>query len=345
LDAATHELRRCAGPEALRQVVARVPGLIADMLGAGRSVREIGLAVTGIADGVTRRLLELAEARLGPPPVPYAWLAAGSQGRQELTAGSDQDNGLVLDDAFREASHRGYFRALGGFVCDGLDLCGYLHCPGEMMAMTERWCQPLPVWQGYFTEWIERPEPKALMLSSVFFDFRCIAGEAPLFGRLQELVLGKARRNTIFLAHLARNAMSREPPLGFLGRFRLARGGAHEGTMDLKINGVTPIVEMARVHALAAGIGEVNTFRRLEALEAAGTLSRQGAGELRAALELIGSLRLRHQVRMAREGLRPDNHVSPRELDEAERRRLRAAFRAVRTMQSAMASKYRHGYL
>jgi CBS domain-containing protein len=342
---ATQDPRDCATPAALTRIAASVPAMIGGMLDAGRTVREVGHAVSDVADGITNRLLELAEAKFGPPPVPYAWLAAGSQGRQELTAGSDQDNGIVLDDSFREDGQRGYFRALAGFVCDGLHECGYVYCPGEMMATTERWCQPLSVWRGYFSEWIEQPQPKALMLSSVFFDFRSIGGDPMLFGRLHDLVLRKTRRNTIFLAYLASNAMSREPPIGFFRNFRLARGGGHNGTMDLKLNGITPIVELARVHALATGIPEVNTYRRLEALGAAGTLSAPGTAEMIEALELIGSLRLRHQVGMARQGRRPDNHVPLAELSPAERKRLRAAFVSVATMQSSMASKYQHGYL
>lgn len=340
------DLRACATPEDLRHVVTRVPGLIRRMLEEGRSARMIGHAVSDLADAVTARLIEQAEDRLGPPPVRYAWLAAGSQGRRELTAGSDQDNGIVLDDAFREGrTQRAYFAALGAHVCDGLHACGYVHCPGEMMATTERWCQPLSVWRGYFSKWIGQPEPEALMLASVFFDFRCVSGFAGLFERLHGFVLDRTRRNTIFLAYLAGNALKRRPPIGFFRNFVLARGDDHDGTMDLKIRGVTPIVELSRVHALSAGIGAVNTFDRLEALGAAGVLSQSGARDLAEALELIGSLRLRHQAKMANGGRRPDNHVRAGELSGAEKKRLRAAFALVRTMQSAMATRYRHGYL
>jgi CBS domain-containing protein len=179
----------------------------------------------------------------------------------------------------------------------------------------------------------------------VFFDFRAIAGSAPLFLRLRDFVLEKTRRNTIFLAYLARNAMSRTPPIGFFRRFVLVRGGAQAGTMDLKIRGVTPIVEMSRVHALSAGIEAVNTFDRLEELGRQGVVSPGGAKGLLEALDLIGSVRLRHQVRMASEGLRPDNHIRLEALSAIERKQLRAAFVLVRTMQSAMEAKYRHGFL
>jgi CBS domain-containing protein len=86
--------------------------------------------ITDIADTVTRRLLALAEEKLGPAPVPYLWLACGSQGRQEQTGVSDQDNCLFLDDGVSDEDREGYFAELAKFVCDGLNTCGYVYCPG-----------------------------------------------------------------------------------------------------------------------------------------------------------------------------------------------------------------------
>jgi CBS domain-containing protein len=339
------DLQSCESYDDLREVARGAPELIRRMMREGSGPREIGQAVSDIADAVTVRLIRLAEQRLGPPPIDYAWAAAGSQGRRELTAGSDQDNALILGDGYDAARHGSYFKDLSTFVCDGLDACGYVYCPGEMMAATERWRQPLAVWREYFRVWIEEPQPKALMLASVFFDFRVVSGSAPLFDTMHESVLDLSRRNTIFLAYLASNAQSRQPPLGFFGNLQLAHGGEHDGTLDIKINGVTPIVEMARVHALSIGLPQVNTFERLEALGAAGVISESGMRDLLDALDFIGKLRLRHQVRMAEEGRRPDNHMSPDELSTEERRHLKSAFKAVKIMQSAMNAKYRHGFV
>nr|WP_276541207.1 DUF294 nucleotidyltransferase-like domain-containing protein [Corynebacterium diphtheriae] len=54
------------------------------------------LSVT--ADSIAQRLCQLAEQRLGPPPVPYAFVVVGSHGRKELGFVSDQDNALVISD-------------------------------------------------------------------------------------------------------------------------------------------------------------------------------------------------------------------------------------------------------
>jgi CBS domain-containing protein len=107
--------------ERMREATAKIPQLLVSLAGGGATAQSIGHVITALGDAVTTRLLQLTEEHLGPPPVPYAWVAAGSQARNEQTARSDQDNCLLLDDAYDEAQHGDYFRELSKRVCDGLD--------------------------------------------------------------------------------------------------------------------------------------------------------------------------------------------------------------------------------
>jgi CBS domain-containing protein len=326
--------------ERMREATAKIPQLLVNLAGAGASAHSIGHIITALGDAVTTRLLQLAEAELGPPPVPYAWVAAGSQARNEQTARSDQDNCMLIDDAFDEAQHGDYFRTLSKRVCDGLDACGYVYCPGEMMAMTDEWRQPLATWKGYFDKWVNQPEPKALMLTCVFFDLRCIHGDEALFRALRDHVHEITRGKSIFLAHMAANALSHQPPLGFFRNFVLIRGGEHDHTFDLKHTGIIPIVDLARVYALAAGVDAVNTQDRLSSsLEGSG-LSSQGQQDLRDALEFISHVRVQHQARQIRAGEAADNFMSPDALSPFERNHLKEAFAVVRTMQGSLASRF-----
>lgn len=326
--------------ERMREATARIPQLLVNLAGAGASAHSIGHVITALGDAVTIRLLQLTEERLGPPPVPYAWVAAGSQARNEQTARSDQDNCLLLDDAYDEQAHGDYFRALSKRVCDGLDACGYVYCPGEMMAMTDQWRQPLATWRKYFDKWVGQPEPKALMLTCVFFDLRCIHGEVTLFQQLRDHVMQVTRGQSIFFAHMAANALTHQPPLGFFRNFVLIRGGEHDHTFDLKHNGIIPIVDLARVYALAAGAGAVNTQERLSAVLEGSGVSTQGAQDLRDALEFISQVRIQHQARQIRGGGQADNFMSPDALSPFERNHLKEAFAVVRTMQGALASRF-----
>lgn len=314
---------------------ARIPQLLVQLVAAGNRHEVVTRLVTDIADAVTRRLLKMAEAELGPPPVPYLWLACGSQGRQEQTGVSDQDNCLILDDAVSLPDHA-YFEALARIVCDGLNACGYVYCPGDMMATNPRWRQPLGVWRQYFEGWIRTPSPEAQMLASVMFDLRPIGGTASLFAGLQADTLEAASKNTIFVAHMIANSLKHAPPLGLLRGFATIRSGEHKDRLDLKMSGVVPVVDLGRVYALQGRIPAVNTRARLRAAEDLRIVSSSGGHSLIDAYDLIAQIRLEHQAKRVRDGGRPDNFMAPADLSELERSHLRDAFVVVRTMQSAL---------
>ncbi len=322
---------------AMARVTAEIPQLLAQLVGTGNRHEVVTRLITDIADTVTRRLLALAEAKLGPPPVPYLWLACGSQGRQEQTGVSDQDNCLILSDDVAEAD-MAYFAELATFVSDGLDTCGYYFCPGDMMATNPRWCQPLRVWRDYFDGWIAKPDPEAQMLASVMFDLRPIGGDETLFAHLQTDTLRKAAKNSIFTAHMIANSLKHQPPLGLLRGLATIRSGEHRNQLDLKHNGVVPVVDLGRVYTLQGQLKEVNTRARLEAAQRAGLLSATGGADLLDAYDLIATMRLEHQAAQVKAGQKPDNYLDPASLSDFERSHLRDAFVVVKTMQSAVGS-------
>lgn len=320
----------------LKEAVGHVPELLVQLIASGLAAHDIGRLITGVTDALTRRLLEMAEDTLGPPPVPYLWLACGSQGRQEQTGVSDQDNCLFLDETYQADIHKSYFEGLAKFVSDGLDACGYYYCPGDMMATNPRWLQPVSVWRRYFQGWIAEPDPMAQMLSSVMFDLRPIAGLDALFEGVQAETLERARKNSIFRAHMISNSLKHTPPLSLFRGFALIRRGEHKDRLDLKLNGVVPIVDLARAYALEAAIDKVNTRERLQLAREAGKLSEAGFRDLIDAYDLIAITRLRHQADQIRAGEKPDNFVLPSLLSELQRNHLKEAFLVVKTLQSAL---------
>ncbi|MFD1796199.1 cyclic nucleotide-binding/CBS domain-containing protein [Paracoccus aurantiacus] len=318
----------------MADVTARIPDLLVSLVAAHQRHEVVTRLITDIADAVTRRLLAMAVERLGPAPAGWLWAACGSQGRQDQTGLSDQDNVLILaDDA---DAHDPWFADLARFVSDGLNECGYVYCPGDMMATNPRWRQPRKVWRSYFADWIANPSPEAQMLASVMFDLRAIGGDAALLDGLQAETLAMASKNSIFVAHMVSNSMKHQPPLGLLRGFATIRSGEHQGHIDMKMNGVVPVADLARVYALKGQLAPVNTRARLLAAEDAGVISGRGARDLIAAYDLIQTLRLENQAHLAKAGRRPDNYLSPSDLPDFERSHLRDAFVVVRTMQSAL---------
>jgi CBS domain-containing protein len=325
-------------PPELAAVTARIPRLLMQLVAANNAHEVVTRLITDIADTVTRRMLKLAESELGPAPVPWLWLACGSQGRQDQTGTTDQDNCLILDDSATE-DDMAYFRAFAKYVSDGLNAAGYVYCPGDMMATNPRWCQPRKVWRRYFRGWIDQPDPEAQMLASVMYDLRPIGGTPALYRDLQAETLEASSRNSIFVAHMISNALKHQPPLGLLRGFATIRSGEHKNHIDMKLNGVVPVADLARVYALKGKLTPVNTRARLLAAEQAGVISVSGARDLIEAYDLIARLRLENQAALVRARRKPDNFLAPSDLSDFERSHLRDAFVVVRTMQSALGSR------
>jgi CBS domain-containing protein len=207
--------------EGIVEACKRLP--IANQISADADGEQLGKFITTITDSVTQQLCRIGESELGSPPCTYAWVALGSQGRHEQSARSDQDNALVLDDSATDADDE-YFKALARIVNDGLDACGYVYCPGDVMASNPDWRKPLQ-WKKYFNKWITVPEEIALMHANIFFDLRCIYGDTRLVDELKESIRTDAKRNELFLALMAKNAMNFQPPLGFFRQFVLEKSG------------------------------------------------------------------------------------------------------------------------
>lgn len=325
--------------EGLVEVCSRLPGLVAGQVEADVSAEDLGKFITAITDSVTRQLIRIICEELGPPPCRYAWIALGSQARHEQSARSDQDNALVLEEGADAEAER-YFERVAEFVNAGLDRCGWVYCPGDVMASNPSWRLPVSGWKEQFRRWITVPEEKALMHANIFFDLRTVDGDTGLVEAIKDSIREAAKKNELFLALMAKNAMNFQPPLGFFRQFVLEKSGEHKNTLNLKLHGIIPIVETARIRSLAAGEMRVSTRNRLRAAANEGELSQSDAESLIDALDFIENLRLEHQSRQMSRGEEPDNHLSPSELSPLARQNLKAAFSQIRTSQSALLNRF-----
>ena len=334
-----NDIAKQTSVEGIVKACRRLPGLIEGQINADATGEQLGKFITTITDSVTQQLCRIAEASLGKPPCSYAWVALGSQGRHEQSARSDQDNALVLEDDATEADDE-YFEKLARIVNDGLNDCGYVYCPGDVMASNPKWRQPLSVWKDYFKTWITVPEEKSLMHANIFFDLRSVHGLVGLVDKLKASIRSDARRNELFLALMAKNAMNYQPPLGFFRQFVLEKSGDHKNTLDLKLNGIMPIVEIARIRALAAGEVRITTRNRLRAAAKAGEITESDAANLIDALDFIEKLRMEHQSRQMHAGQKPDNHLAPQEVSPLVRQNLKSAFAQVSVSQAALLNRF-----
>ena len=304
-----------------------VARLVAGLFQAGVPALEIGRVVAGLNDALIRRLLQEAERTLGPPPVPYAFLVFGSEGRTDQALLTEQDNALAL----AEEGHEAYFQALAERVVEGLVAAGIPPCPGGYMAT--RWRLSLARWQEVFARWMEAPEPQALLDAQIFFDLRPVGGSLSL-AALERLIQEKAKAG-VFLYHLAQAALAFRPPLGLFGRVR-----TEEGFIDLKRHALAPIVSLARVYALMAGSPARRTPERLKQGAEKGAVSLELAERLEEAYAFFFHLRLKAQLQALKEGRPPGNRVVYKALSPLERRRALEGFRAILEAQEALALRF-----
>ncbi len=335
-------ISRQADVNSIKQLVSGMSKLMIQWVNSGMRAQQVSQILTAVSDAITIRLIQLAEEQFGPAPVPWCWAGFGSQARSEQLLGADQDNGLVISDAVT-ADQLPWFEKLARFVCDALNECGYVHCPGGIMAMTDEWCQPLATWQDTVRRWTRSPTQDAVMRVSIFFDVRCIYGDCSLADRLQETMLEQASQNSIFLAALCANALEARPPLGIFRRFVVDRDGEHRKELDLKKRGVLPLTEIVRLHALAHKISAVNTDERLKALAAEKHLTITNSRNLADALHFIQHLRISHQCEQVMRGESVSNFLNPRDLPKMAREQLRDAFTIIDEAQSAIRQTYRAG--
>lgn len=329
--------------DGLAALTADVRASFTRMVSEDASSRMVGSAMAVIGRSFKQRLLELGEQKLGPPPVPYCFLALGSMARHEQLVVTDQDNAMVLDNQFDPARHDAYFKELASFVSDGLARCGYSYCTGGVMATNTRWRQPLRVWEQYFSQWIEQPTPETLLASNIFFDLDGVWGKVEWAEKLRRLIARKARSNSRFLACMARNALLRTPPLGFFKDFVVESDGRHSKAINLKRRGTAPMADLIRVHALAVGSQAQNSFERLQDVIKAKILPPGRGQDLHDTLEFISTVRIRNQADDLVAGLEPDNSIEPDKLSAFERKTLRDAFQILGDAQTFLKFRYQPG--
>ena len=325
------EIDKATDEDALVKIVVEgVPRLQASLLAAGLDPADLSRALAVQSDTVTTRLVDLAFARHGAAPVPWAWMGLGSVARRELTLASDQDNALAFaDEGGAEADD--FFAAAAAEVNAGLARCGFGEDNADVLARDPRWRMPASRWRGVLHECLEYPDSSHLVRAAVSFDFRHVLGGLEIVPPLVD-VIRHAREHPDFIRRLARTATDWEVPLGFRGSLSTGK----DGRLDVKKGGTLPIANLARLHALSAGITTSATLDRLLAAEEVGQLDSDTAGALREAFGIVLRVRHEHHAACFREGREADNRIDPEELSAPRRAELTEALRAVHDAQKRL---------
>lgn len=263
------EIKRTKNIKSLKFIRQTANKLLESYLHQKIPILLISKIISEINDGIIKRVIELALENQPPPPVTFAWLTIGSQGRQEQLLLTDQDHALVFENVIPEnyESTKNYFLQLAKEIAKGLHLIGFEYCGAGMMASDPRWCLSLEEWQKQFHRWIKEPGDEEIMMSSIFFDYRPVYGNMELVTALTDFILTRLDKNEIFLTSLGNNTLRKPTPLGFFRQFLLEKDGQYKETFDIKVRALMPLIDAARMLILEHGTRSFNnTIQRFEKL-------------------------------------------------------------------------------
>lgn len=335
-------IRHAGRVETLAALRSDIQRLVDSMLAHGASSTQITHIITLLNDHTVCRVIELAIEALGDPGLPFTWLCFGSEGRREQTLHTDQDNGILFEarDAAEAAAIRGRLLPLAERINQDLAKCGFELCRGRIMASNPELCLSRQEWSRRFAGFIREATPESLLGSSIYFDLRTVWGDRESCEQLRREVLVQVADNQLFQRLMADNALRQRPPVGRFRDFVVARKGAEKDTLDLKVQGLTPFVDGARLLALAHGIDSCNTLERLRQLVAHEVIDAQDGAAFEEAYHFIQQTRMQQHQQQARQGLPFSNRLDPDSLNHLDRRILRESFRQAQRLQASLALRY-----
>ena len=338
-------IRHAETVEALRQGASDIRHMARNMMAQGVAPEQLTQFISTFNDLIAERIVELECKASGIAGTPLrdglCWMALGSEGRFEQTLNTDQDNAIIfrVPAGMTADQVREKLLPIARRINETLDQCGFPLCKGEIMASNPKWCMSLEEWKRAFSAWISGGSPESLLHASIFFDFRPLCGEHQLAQDLRGWLSRVASENSRFLHMMAENALRNRPPLGVVRDFVVGK----ENKIDLKLNGITPFVDAARIFSLAAGVTDTNTIQRLRQ---SAEKMRMDSSEIDAwidALLFIQVLRMRRHDEASAQGVDDqalDNLIDPEKLNELDRRILKEAFRQARKLQARLAMEY-----
>jgi len=345
--AVINDIQKQTTVQGVARLVNAMDQMVKRLLSSGASSKEIAAVVSECNDHLTRKIIVLTEEALseegiGHPPVPYCWLALGSEGRKEQTLRTDQDNAIIYSDPEpgSEQDIHNYFLRLAQGVVSGLESCGFPLCKGGIMASNPQWCRPETVWRHYFSSWINKASPEDLRNCTIFFDFRPLAGEAVLAQKLQTFLNHNIEKNRAFLRHLSTNALYNGPPIGFLRALVVEKTGDYKNELNLKMSGLVPVVDAIRVLSLSEQINATNTLNRLEAITRKKLLSKDMAEDIKEAFNFIMFLKINHHIMQKEKEIETIDYINPKALSKLQRKSLIEAFHVIRDLQGELTVRF-----
>lgn len=316
----------------------QLPSMIRPLLNDGVDPVDIGHVIGMTIDHLTARLIDLFTDAKGEPPAAFAWIALGSAARHEQALTTDQDHAIAYGDRSDLEAIDPSFEALATAVTDGLEACGIARCDGNVMAVNPAWRRTREGWKQRFGEYVADPDLMGALVAGIAFDYRRVTGAVDIEPALDE-VIRAASGDQGFIRRLAQTAIKQGPPVGRFRDVVVERRGEHPGRIDIKRGGITIVTNLARTHAIRAGVTVNRTIERLRSAASAGVIPDRTREDLTDAFRVLWRIRLEHHAEQIEHDEVPDDFVDPASLPPVTGAALGGSLRAIAAAQKELAEE------
>lgn len=321
-----------------------------------------------VRDGITTRVIELVEEEMekegyGYPPTNFVWVGLGSEGRDEQTLMTDQDNMILYGeteegpgtDLLRKKyqNHGGssekqgsgvearvkdvldyYFEVFSNKIVERLDEVGFEKCKGGVMPSNVKW-------RGSHRDFIDRLVQRITYEQGIFesldiiilTDARAMYGDKQLLTGFLQDFFTMLRDNKSVMKELYKSAVLMPTALSFFGNFKTEKTGDHKDMINIKLVGWAPLILAVRMVAITNEIFETNTLRRIRLLREQNVIRKEMETDLVDAYLTFVKFRLLNQINNKEGNQGNMNFLNPARLSEGDQTRLRKAMRTVESFQ------------
>ena len=319
--------------ESLAAAASKITRTIAVLFRGGTRVNLIARLVQDL----NARLFEKAWVLIAPPDLVAnsCLFVMGSEGRGEQLLKTDQDNGLILRDGYvppqdLDTLCMRFSKALQDF--------GYPECPGNIMVSNPQWRDSASVFGQRVLHWLLTPDPDNLMNLAIFMDAHAVCGDTQLLLQVQQSVMRVAIDNDAVLGRFAAAIDAFGNSQGWWNRLL---GLESSQSLNLKKEGIFPLVHGVRSLSLAHRVQATGTVDRIQALVAEGALSEEMGADLTQSLLFLMGLRLQSGL-MDWELQRPvTGGVDPAKLSSLDRDLLKDSLSVVKKFKVQLRHRFK----
>jgi len=342
-----HRIEKAAVYEELNECHARAVVGIENFFLEEDTVADVHDLFHIVRDAITTRVLKLVEVDmkkdgLGDPPVEYIWIGLGSEGRDEQTMLTDQDNMIIYgevnggDVTMETVDH--YFEEFSNRAVERLHDTGFEKCKGGVMPSSEKW-------RGSLKNWKKRLEDRITYERGIFesldviilTDARHIYGRKQLLDELLTYFFEFLRNNKYVMKDFVETAVLMPTALSFFGNFKVDKDGEFKDTFNIKLTGWAPLILSVRMLAINSGIFEVNTLKRVKLLREMNVIKKEMENDLTDAYLTFVRFRIMNQINNRTDGSSNPgaaaNHINPEALRPDEQEKIRKAMKSVEALQ------------